>query len=427
MIKKIFGANDLFKNISTLVVGTFLAQLVPVFLQGFLRRIYPKEDFGVFAVFLSITGIFMVVASFRIEMAVVLPRKKVNAVNLTFAGLFLALIFCLLCLLCIILFFDPLLALLNLEPHHGFMLYYLPAAIFFFSSYQVMNYYLVRHKAYREISINKISRRIAEGLSQIALGLAGVLQTGLILGNMAGHLVNNIAGWYQMLKKGFSLRLFSWKRQREMVIKYREFPLYNMIPAFLNSLCMHLPLLFVNSFYSPEITAYFDLSRWVLVFPASILTLSISQVLLQAISEKNNSRQSFRQDLQRLILLLGLLAGSMVVFTLLWAPPLFALYAGEDYYTSGVFAQVIVPGAALKLIVSPLTSIFTALKKIKLFSLWQAMYFLMIGSLVIFRDADILDFLRIYLIVDFISYGILFLLILYVARNYEKSLLNNNS
>ena len=422
MIKKFFGANDLFKNISTLVVGTFLAQLIPVFLQGFLRRIYPKEDFGVYAVFLSITGIFMVVASFRIEMAVVLPRKKVEAVNLAFAGFFLSFLFCLLCLLAILIFFDPLLILLNLQPQHGFMLYYLPPAIFFFSSYQVMNYYLVRFKAYREISVNKISRRVAEGVSQIALGLAGILQTGLILGNMAGHLTNNITGWYQILKKGFSLRLYSWRRQWELVWKYREFPVFNMIPAFLNALCMHLPLLFVNSFYSPEATAYFDLARWVLVFPASILTLSISQVLLQAISEKNNKKQSFRQDMQRLILFLAILGAGMVILTLLWAPSLFALYAGDDYYTSGIFAQVIVPGAALKLIVSPLTSIFTALKRIKVFSIWQAFYFLMIGSLILFRDADIMSFLRIYLIVDFISYGILLILIIYKVKQYEKSL-----
>lgn len=422
MIKRLLPVSDLYRNISTLVVGTFLAQLVPMLLQALLRRLYPAEDWGAFAVFISITGILMVVASLRYEMAVVLPEKRSDAINLTIAGILSALVFNLVLLLVIWVFNPSLVRFLNLSPDHGFILYYLPAAIFLFSTYQVMNYYLVRCKAYKAVSINKISRRISEGAVHTVLGFAGKFSTGLIWGNIAGHVFNVLAGWIQMVRHGFSLKVVSLKKQWELMKKYREFPMYNLIPAFLNAVCMHFPLILVNKFYAQETTAYFDLAKQVLVLPASILALSISQVLLQNIAEKSRKQESISRDIYRILLGLGILAAGMVVIILLWAPGLFSLYAGEDYYTSGVYAQIIVAGAAMKLMVSPLSSIFPALKKIKIVSFWQAFYFLLICTLFLFREADIISFLKVYLLIDLIAYGLLLILIIRLTRNYEKNI-----
>ncbi len=422
MIKRLLPSSDLFKNISTLVIGTFAAQLIAVLLQGVLRRMYPVEDFGVYDVFISITGILMVVASLRYEMAVVLPKKKEDAVNLVFTGLFSSFSFNLVVLLLIYFFEGSILRFLNLELHHRFMLYYLPASVFLFSTYQVFNYYLVRHKAYRDISVNKISRRISEGGGQVLFALAGKFNTGLIWGNILGHLVNIVAGWIQMLRNGFSVKSFSIRRQWYLAGKYKEFPIYNMLPALLNAICMHLPLLLINKFYDPETTAHFGLAKHVLVLPASILTVSISQVLLQSISEKCRAKESFISDLNRILVLLGVMAAVMTLLFILWAPKLFALYAGQEYYISGVYARIIVAGAALKLIVAPVSSLFIPLNKIKVYSLWQAVYFLMISSLFLMSHLQIQTFLYAYLIIDVIAYSALLVIILFLSHNYEKSI-----
>ncbi|MFW5706706.1 MAG: lipopolysaccharide biosynthesis protein [Bacteroidota bacterium] len=427
MIKRLLPSTDLFRNISTLVIGTFLAQLVPVLLQSVLRRMYPAEDFGILEVFISITGILMVVSALRFEVAVVLPEKRSDAVNLVFAGMFSSLFFNLLLLMVIILFEQAILQMLNLENRHSFMLYYLPPAIFLFSTYQVFNYYLVRTKAYKDISINKISRRIAEGSGQVLAGLAGKLTMGLIWGNMAGHIVNIAAGWWQMTHNGFDIKLFSLRKQWEMAYKYREYPLFNLIPALLNAVCMHLPLLLVNSFYTPETTAHFGLARLVLILPASILTLSISQVLLQTISEKYREKQSFSGDLKKILLMLGIMGALMSILILLWAPKLFALYAGSEYYISGVYARIFVLGAAIKLVVSPVSSIFIPLKKIKLFSLWQAGYFVLISMLFFARSLDIFTFLGVYLVIDLVAYGTLLIMIIMLTLRYERSLKETNN
>lgn len=422
MLKKLLPSSDLFKNISTLVAGTFAAQLIAILMQGVLRRLYPVEDFGVYDVFISITGILMVIASLRYEMAVVLPEKKEDAVNLVFAGLFSSFTFNFVLLLLLYFFEGPILRFLNLESQHRFMLYYLPAAILLFSTYQVFNYYLVRYKAYKDISVNRISRRISEGAGQAVFALAGRLHTGLIWGNIIGHVVNIVAGWIQMLRNGFSLKSFSIRRQWTLAGRYKEFPVYNMFPALLNAICMHLPLLLINKFYDPEATAHFGLARNVLVLPASILTVSISQVLLQSISEKCRAKESFISDLNRILVLLGVLAAVMTVLILLWGPNLFALYAGQEYYISGIYARIIVAGAALKLVVAPVSTLVIPLNKIKVFSLWQVVYFLLISSLFLMSHLHIHTFLYVILIMDVIAYSALLAIILYLSHSYEKSI-----
>jgi O-antigen/teichoic acid export membrane protein len=422
MIKKYFQGSDLFSNIITLIFGTFLAQLIPILLQSVLRRIYSAEDFGAIAIFISITGIFVMFSTLRYEMAINLPKKKADAVNLAFLALIISFAFNLLLFTTIMFFKDNIAAFLNLSTEYSYILYFSPLSIFLFSSYQTINYYLVREKAFKAISVNKVSRRIAEGVVQTGLGIARN-PSGLLIGDLSGHVINNVTGWYQVFRKGFSFRYFSFKRQFELAKIYKEFPVINLIPSFFNAICLNMVVILISMFYSEEIVGYFDLTRLVLAVPAAMLTLSISQVLLQNVSQKNQKGESIIADIKKLFLLLTVIGVSMVVVILLIAPWAFQIYAGEVYKVSGVYSQILVPAAALKIIVSPISIIFVALKRIKIISIWQIANFLLLCSLYFFRNLEILDFLKVYVIIDLISYSVFFVLIVKLVKDYEKSII----
>ncbi len=421
MIRKYFQGSDLFSNIITLVFGTFLAQMIPILLQSVLRRIYSPEDFGAIAVFISITAIFVIFSTLRYEMAINLPKKKADAVNLVFLSLFLSFVFNALLFICVLLFKNQIASILNLSSEYSYILYFSPVSIFLFSSYQTINYYLVREKAFKAISANKVSRRIAEGATQTSLGLTGK-SYGLLAGDIFGHLINNITGWYQVIRKGFSFRFFSFKRQKELALTYKEFPLINLIPSFFNAICLNMVVLLVAMFYSEEVVGYFDLTRLVLAVPAAMLTLSISQVLLQNISQKNQKKESIVSDIKKLIILLTVIGITMVLVILVLAPWAFSIYAGDAYYTSGIYAQILVPAAAIKIIVSPISIIFVALKRIKIISIWQIANFILLCCLYFFRHLDVIDFLKIYVLMDVVSYLVFFILIIRLVKKYESSL-----
>lgn len=78
----LFSRSDFLRNVLTLISGTVLAQAIPVALSPMLSRIYTPEEFGVFAIFSSIASALAVVATFRYELAIMLPEKSVSAANL---------------------------------------------------------------------------------------------------------------------------------------------------------------------------------------------------------------------------------------------------------------------------------------------------------------------------------------------------------
>ena len=58
---KKFTKDDFNSNIVKLVLGTGFSQVLPIALMPILTRLYSPEDFGVFAVYLAVSGILGVI------------------------------------------------------------------------------------------------------------------------------------------------------------------------------------------------------------------------------------------------------------------------------------------------------------------------------------------------------------------------------
>ena len=92
IIDKIFSS-EYIKNISTLVLGSFIAQLIAFLTIPILSRLYLPEDFGVYSTFITIAGIFGLVSNFLYDRSIILPKSNANALSLFIGSIFLALIF----------------------------------------------------------------------------------------------------------------------------------------------------------------------------------------------------------------------------------------------------------------------------------------------------------------------------------------------
>ncbi|HFU77558.1 MAG TPA: translocase, partial [Epsilonproteobacteria bacterium] len=86
MLKKLKPKSEFSNNVLTLMTGTTIAQAIPIAISPILTRIYTPEDFGIFALFMAITGVFSVVASGRYELALMLPRKEEESINIFALG-----------------------------------------------------------------------------------------------------------------------------------------------------------------------------------------------------------------------------------------------------------------------------------------------------------------------------------------------------
>jgi O-antigen/teichoic acid export membrane protein len=274
--------SELFRNVSILISGTALAQMIPIILQPFLRRFYSPETFGAYSVYLSIVGILSIVSSFKYELAIILPRNEKNASNIFFLTVIVNLLYNLVLLFVVVIWKDDLLKFLNLDKSFSIYLYFAPLGIFFYNLYQSLNNWLVRRKAFLPVSINKFVRRGTEGASQIVFKFLKITN-GIIFGDIIGHISNIISGCFQANKSGLKLSSLSLNKLKYVINKYSDFPRYNVIPSFMSACSFLLPAILINKFYSAEYTGYFDLSKLLLSIPLALISTSISSVLLQII------------------------------------------------------------------------------------------------------------------------------------------------
>lgn len=423
LVKRFFKYDSTLKNIFTLVSGTAAAQFVVILAQPVLRRIIPSENFGVFAVYMSLVGIITTVVTLRYDMAIVLPKEKNKAENLVFGGLLITLLISVVVAIPLIFFKNQISNLLDIPLNYYTWFYLLPFSVFFAGSYRVLNNWLIRQKAFRKSSENKVVRRSTEAVTQILSGVLG-LQVGLFLGDLIGSFANFLMGIRQALKTKFSINKINSVSIKSALIEYKKFPLYNTIPVLLNTAALLLPVIFINRLYSREITAYFDLTRQILGLTLALISAAISQVFLQKLAEKRNLKQKLWPDVLKTIKILALMSIIGIVIIEFAGETLFGLFFGEEYIHSGVYAKILVVSFALRFVVTPLSIAFISLERLKLNAVWQFMYFILIMMLLSFKNLTIEQFLVRYVIIDLFAYFIYFVLIVKIIKQHDKSILN---
>ena len=69
-------SNSFIKNILTVMTGTALAAAVPIAVSPILTRLYTPNTFGLFGSFTAIVALLSIIATFRYEIAIMLPKNK---------------------------------------------------------------------------------------------------------------------------------------------------------------------------------------------------------------------------------------------------------------------------------------------------------------------------------------------------------------
>lgn len=409
------------KNTLTLIVGVGISQIIAILFQLITRRLYAPEDFGAYAVYFSIVSIMVSIVPLQYSRAIVLPSEKKQSTNLLFGTLSIIAFFSFLIFIFLLLFPDFWKNIVEFPDNYFKWLYFLPLTVIMLASYEAINYWLIRNKAFKASAVNKIVRRTSEGATQTGMGFTGNA-FGILLGDLVGNFFNLISGIIQSFRNGLSVKEIKFTEIKQVLKRYIEFPKFYAVPNLLNTISLFLPVLIVNKFYSESIVGYFDLSRMVLAVPLALITTSLSQVLLQNFSEKRNQKRPIKRDILKIAGSLFIMVFVGVIIVEFFAEYIFQIF-GKQYFVSGIYTKVLVFSYGIKFIVSPLASVFPALERIKIGALWQILYFCLLSLLFLFDDLEIILFLKILVGIELISYTIYLSFIYYVVSQYEKAII----
>lgn len=417
MWKKLFSDSEVAKNFAILLSGTLLAQVIPVMFSPILSRVYSPEDFGLFAIISAFVGILSVIACGRYELAIMLPKREPQADSLVFLGQVFSIFFSLLLGVVFFFFHLEIADKLNISQNH-FYLFIVPPVILLIGIYQPFLYLLTRKKEFKKNSINKIVQTSAITILSFIFGVF-CIKGGLVFGYFFGWLVLVIFSFYQVSKFNFSYYKFNISDFFETAKKYKEFPLYNSIPALLNSLSSTAPVFIISIFFNSSITGYFNLTRQIIAVPLSLITVTISQIYLERIASKKRDNLPIKAELKNLVKLLVTIAVSMIILVYFFGPFLFSFIFGKKWISSGYYAQILIFSYAIQFVVGPLGNVLTALNKIKIASLFPLIYFILVAILYFMKIQDIDNFLKFLTLLEIIAYCFLGILIYWAVNQYE--------
>ncbi|MEN8224599.1 MAG: lipopolysaccharide biosynthesis protein [Bacteroidota bacterium] len=413
--------NELLRNILALMGGTSLAQVIPIALQPLLRRLYEPEVFGVYSLYLSYIAIVVVISSLKYEMSIVIQKEDRKAINIAALAMLSSFVVNTLLLIFGVIFYDQLTGYLKFPEGSGWWMLFIPVSAWLLSSYQVLNYWLVRKKAFFIISTNKIARRSAEGFVHTGFGFIKY-GPGMLIGDIIGNVANVIAGIYQSIKNGLQIEQISFRQMADVAKEQSEFPKYQALPALLTTISISLPVIIVTKYFGVLETSFFDLSRMVLLVPSTLIAAAVSQVLFQNISERIQNRRPISGLLFKVSGMLGGIAILVVIVMLLAGPFLFDLVFNESYRISGEYAKILSVAFMFPFIVSPISMTLTALKKLKTLAAWQVGYFAIMLALLFTGFEEVEDFYLLFTIVNIFAYSVYWILAIIHALQHDKHL-----
>ena len=149
-LKNRYQSSQFLKNVLTLMIGSVFSQAIPILISPLLTRLYKPDDFGLFALYTSIAQLIGVIATARYELAIMIPEKDEDALNLLVLSVSITAMVTVGSML-VMWIFNSAICRLAGNDQLSTWLYFVPLSVFFLGIFQALNYWFNRKKKYHFI------------------------------------------------------------------------------------------------------------------------------------------------------------------------------------------------------------------------------------------------------------------------------------
>lgn len=378
-----FKHNDFIKNTSILVLGTIVSQVIPVLIMPILTRVYSPEDFGQYALFMSVIGILSVVATARYEVAIILPRSSRSSLNILIFSMIFSFFFSLLTLVVVSfcwVFLDA--------SFDGFLLFFVPLAVFSISISQSLRLWLNKNKDYKKMALSNVEQSVCTGASQLAIALVQRAGSGLVYGQVLSQILISISllkyCWKDLYGYDLSknkLRIYALAKRYFYLVKYG-------VPALLTSRVAQESLFFlVAIFFSDKILGFVMIVQRLVGLPASVISTNLGSVFYERVARCRKD-ESFSLVKKYIFFLIFMSFPVFLVYYALFIK-FFVFIFGEQWLGAVDYAVYFFIVAAFSFVFSPLTVLFNYYELQGWNFIWQSLW--LISNVCIFYVCSLFD------------------------------------
>ena len=413
--------SEYFKSIYNQAILVFIAQLIPVIFSPLIARLYDENAIAEITGLISLSSILIVFSSLKIENAIVLAKDDKIAKEIIFLTLTLSLIYFVIMLGVTYVFRNEITDIFKIDNIINFVPFY----ILSFSLLNILNFWFVRLKKFKLKAYSKV----LENLSYIVFALIlyffiGDNQYGLA----AGKIIGVFLAFFILFKYStLNIKRVSLKRLKELLIIYKEFPLFNAPSNFFNTIGLQLLVLFIGGYFSKDNFGYFGLANMIILLSISFVSKSVGSIFFQKITENYNLGNfiEVKKTLFETLSLLLAIAVPIFVILFFWAEEIFSLVFGDNWIVSGKIAKYLSFVFLFQLTISPIGISLIAGNKVKINSYWQYGRFLFLAIVMYITlnkfEVGFLNFIKIYSFSVSFVYLIYFIIILYQINQLDIS------
>jgi lipopolysaccharide exporter len=333
-----FKVGSFLRNLSIVMSGTALAQVISFAVMPVISRLFTAEDFGIFGTFQSIVGVVSAGITLQYIQAIVLPKEKQNSINVFYASFISVILLTILLFLIIFFFGKHILPYVSLPS--VWYVYFVILASFVAGMNQIFQAWCIRVKAFKHTSISQVINSTSSSGIKIVSGCMQVGAIGLILGNILANVaasLNLMRVVVTDLKK--SPEDVSLKKIKEMAMEYQDFPLYAMPQNLMNALSQSLPVLLLGYFYGVKVAGFYAFGITMLHAPMRLILGPLRQVLFQKATEVYNMGGDLFKLYLKISTGLAIIGILPTVVFFVFAPEIFSFIFGVEWFQAGIYAR----------------------------------------------------------------------------------------
>lgn len=340
-VLKLIKKQQFVKNVSILVSGTILAQLVNLILMPIITRLYGPEHFGILSTFTAITAIIIPISALTYPTAIVLPKRDKLAYDVAKLSIYVTFFVSLFILLLIIIGKDILVSKFSLESISMF-LYLIPLVILFSGLMQICEQWLIRTQQFKiNAKVHFFQSVIING-GKVGLGFFYPYAVTLVSLNV---IANGLRALLMMLFMERKINIvkdsFKVKRKRMLALlkKYKDFPLYRAPEEFLSAISLSIPFLLLTTFFGPSAAGFYSIGNTVLSLPSRLIGKAVGDVYYPRITKAVNEFEPATKYFIKttfVLFLVGLIPFGIII---LFGPNIFSFVFGPEWNIAGEYAR----------------------------------------------------------------------------------------
>lgn len=278
--------SSFFANTTKLLGGNIFAQLIGIIAIPVITRLYSTEQYGSFAIILSIATIISSISTLGFHLAILIPKNRSQAIALVKISLISVLLTSL--PLSLTAFFFPTLITTyvgdSIPPP---IIHIISIMVVSQGLYSITSYWCIREKNFGSVATSKVFESISDrgiAIGVVALGWASALS--LCIARICG-VITSLTFLLLSIRQAKDKNSLAIQPQHytptlsKTFKEFKEYAIYNTPSVLLINAMGQLPTIIIGYFYSPVAAGLYAIANRLVSIPVQALGSALSTTVTQ--------------------------------------------------------------------------------------------------------------------------------------------------